>query len=130
MLDARAAKDIHGCVRSSKPVEHGTTYGYSHHRCRCDACLQAIRKYQRGRRANPPALPPNHRGNANYYSHYGCRCNACRRAHADERMRLYRKHQEERRALLALVRERVWGVRAWAARHRKTLRPRRNEGTA
>ena len=63
------------------PWPHGTTTGYSTHRCRCAHCVEAHRLYHvqwRDRqRRNPLPADDRRHGTVNGYSNYGCRCAPC-----------------------------------------------------
>jgi hypothetical protein len=51
--------------------------------CRCDACLEAARLYQRElRKRLTKRGAPNQHGTSSAYTHHGCRCDVCRDAHA------------------------------------------------
>lgn len=69
---------------------HGTTGGYTNHKCRCDDCRAALREYQKERRrARIAEATPDHvHGTANGYGNYGCRCDACRAAWTANERRL------------------------------------------
>lgn len=63
------------------PRWHGTTGGYTNHKCRCDGCRAAWAEYTRGikaRRASTlkDANDPRH-GKASFYGNHGCRCIDC-----------------------------------------------------
>jgi len=64
-------------------IPHGTTGGYANHRCRCAACIEAVRQYRRTRywRVRTEPLPPwaTH-GSYVTYNNYSCRCSSCRQA--------------------------------------------------
>lgn len=64
-------------------MQHGTRSGYVHHGCRCDACTQAQRDYQRTLKER---TPPSH--GASGYVNYGCRCEVCAEG--------YRKREQNR----------------------------------
>jgi hypothetical protein len=64
--------------------EHGTTYAYTQHGCRCDACTQAHSRFnyvQRHNRARQNQDAPH--GTLSGYDHWMCRCDACKAAHRD-----------------------------------------------
>ena len=50
--------------------------------CRCEACTEADREYQRARRAERAAIPDELKphGTPRCYIHFGCRCEACTEA--------------------------------------------------
>lgn len=58
---------------------HGTSGGYSNHKCRCEKCRAAwaerIRRSKESRRLKP--VPPEVHGTQNGYGNYGCRCTQC-----------------------------------------------------
>ena len=76
---------------------HGTTGGYSNHRCRCDDCRQAWNKSCRERkkriRAEYVFNPDDEHGFARTYQR-GCKCAACLAAHARE-SRTYQARKEQ-----------------------------------
>jgi len=69
---------------------HGTTGGYTNHKCRCDACRGALREYQRARRGQriQGATPDHVHGTTNGYGNYGCRCDLCRAAWTENERQL------------------------------------------
>jgi|SRR6476646_993659 len=79
-----------------EPVEHphGTYSHYTHHRCRCWACMDAMRNYTLARRATAAAgaLPPDTpHGKQNTYVNLGCRCRPCTDANTAACLRSRRK---------------------------------------
>lgn len=71
-------------------VPHGKTGTYGNHKCRCDECREATRRYANEIRARRFAmrvlidgrlvaahLPYKSHGTPGAYSNYGCRCVAC-----------------------------------------------------
>lgn len=64
---------------------HGTSTGYTRHKCRCDKCYEAYTKVRKDREARKrreglPEGDPRH-GTSNGYKHFGCKCEPCRTAH-------------------------------------------------
>jgi hypothetical protein len=60
---------------------HGTTNGYTYHRCRCALCTKAAVDYNAAwrKRVRSESLPPwAQHGQVNTYKNYGCRCELCR----------------------------------------------------
>lgn len=83
VLLALEANRYRGGRPGARPMKHGTRGGYQR-KCRCAECVAANRAYNRGRRANPPALPDGAHGSNSTYVQYGCRCDRCKQAHADD----------------------------------------------
>lgn len=79
-------------TRRSIPIpegspRHGTSTGYTRHKCRCDKCHEAYTKVRkereaRNRREGLPEGDPRH-GTSNGYKHFGCKCEPCRTAHGE-----------------------------------------------
>lgn len=64
--------------------EHGTLTGYTHYKCRCDACKAANTEYNKQyyvqhHEAKPKPAIPEHGTHGRYYNH-GCRCDLCKAA--------------------------------------------------
>lgn len=80
---------------------HGTTGGYTNHRCRCDDCRAANAETQREskRRRLEKPIPYRVHGTANGYQNYQCRCELCRAAHGeDENQRKRRRRPYQTRS--------------------------------
>jgi hypothetical protein len=63
---------------------HGTAYGYTGLRCRCEECRRVWKLYLRSVRKYPRKLPvddPRH-GTRNAYGYWHCRCFPCRQANS------------------------------------------------
>lgn len=85
---------------------HGTTNGYTNHRCRCAPCRGAWATYIARRKAERYALrvrvdgvltaahlPPEKHGKESTYTNHGCGCLPCLAAHtAATRARRERRH--------------------------------------
>jgi hypothetical protein len=71
---------------SNTPNEpwHGTTGGYTNHRCRCTPCRAAHRDNFRARRGRGHRIDGSvPHGTEGGYNNYACRCELCRTAHRD-----------------------------------------------
>lgn len=87
---------------------HGTRSAYNHDGCRCDACKEAARRYQREaherrrlRLLDDPTLAPH--GIRSTYDNWGCRCAPCTEAKtADARLR-----NERYKAIWGVARDRT-----------------------
>jgi len=78
----RVAKMV---VRAAKLEQlHGTRYMYTHYKCRCADCREAMRLYMLSLREKEQ--PPTH--GLSGYTNYGCRCDICTKANT-EKGRLY-----------------------------------------
>lgn len=62
-------------------MEHGLT-AYTYHKCRCEICRTANRKYHAEWVSNRTVSEARQHGVNATYSNYGCRCEECRAAHA------------------------------------------------
>jgi len=85
------------------PAEHphGTYSHYTHARCRCWHCTEAMRRYTLARRAMAAAgcLPPGTpHGKQNTYVNLGCRCRPCTDANTAACLRSRRRSRELERA--------------------------------
>jgi hypothetical protein len=73
---------------------HGTSSGYTYHRCRCDECKAFQREAHRAWRARARSYPADRIPHGEQgYNTYGCRCDICRTDHRD-----YRREQRLKRA--------------------------------
>lgn len=92
---------------------HGTITGYTYHRCRCEPCTGAMRRYTRARRAfrraHPEQFPVPH-GTVIGYKDYRCRCPECTEAGRADAHRYSARRQArrsaERQEVLAELRRR------------------------
>lgn len=61
---------------------HGTSGGYTNHKCRCDKCKAAFAAYMAKFRERVKDNVPEHvHGTAGGYTNYSCRCVKCTSAH-------------------------------------------------
>lgn len=94
----KSAQDL--SERHSRPIIHGTLTGYSHHKCRCDACKAVKKKHARDWKIWTGRLrdlrPRNVRALCGSYSKYkaGCRCTACTQAKEDYQKDYYARNKE------------------------------------
>lgn len=70
-------------------IDHGVS-GYTHHRCRCEVCTEANRKWCLEYRRRPISEKRFQHGRSAYANH-GCRCEVCRGA-----QRMYGRKYRER----------------------------------
>lgn len=75
-------------LRKKGPPAHGTYARYTHHRCHCKRCRQAMREHLRAMRERGP----QEHGTPSAYRNFGCRCVPCRQAN-----RLYERKLRARR---------------------------------
>jgi hypothetical protein len=66
----------------SRNFIHGTYTSYAHGRCRCQACIEAMRAYKSNfkARAKEGRLKIPH-GTIGGYTNHGCRCDLCKKAY-------------------------------------------------
>lgn len=66
-------------------IWHGTSTGYSNHKCRCDLCSTYQKNYDKARRTrlkNAEIVGDEYwHGTPNGYNTYNCRCYSCSQAH-------------------------------------------------
>lgn len=64
--------------------KHGTTNGYSRHKCRCPQCTEAnsrmCREQRRRVKERNAPVPDYAHGTSTGYTYWSCRCNECKRA--------------------------------------------------
>lgn len=89
----KSKEDLREMITGSRDVPHGKLNTYKKHKCRCDDCVAAFRKYNKeykiykNIKINPNYVykPRNKFCVCGTYSSYkkGCRCNLCRKANTN-----------------------------------------------
>lgn len=71
---------------------HGTSGGYTNHKCRCDECRAAwAAAFKRWRHSRQGRCPDTAHGTDNGYLNYGCRCDECKAAYRITSLDRYRR---------------------------------------
>lgn len=102
-LRYRNGLDMNTPIGKSRPknpkgeIPHGTSGGYTNHRCRCDACRLAWNEVVTKRRKKLADAwdgtpdPSLKHGLASTYGNYGCRCEDCKKAASTPSVQLARQ---------------------------------------